>query len=413
MAAAGSKTAWVQVFLATLAQAICAGTVFTAYGVIAAPLKLEFNPSNMVLMLGMTVISLCSGVLSPMLGAAVDRYPIRRLVLTGLGLLSAGLLLLSMVQNMVQAIVVYGTCMAVASVLLGPIATSALLARWFTARRALAMGIASAGAALGGFVFPPLLQFLLSDMGWRTGLQTYAIVLPLLTAPLFLFLLRDRPTEESNTQTTAAAQPQIRTLATREVLADANFWLLAAIVGCLFAGPLAIVSNLMQLAAEKQIAATQAAFLLSLFSVAGFIGKPLIGAIADRITARVALMLVIVGVGTGVLTLLSANSYLLMMVASVMIGFFAGPASLLWSVILAHTYGPQNIGRIMGLMNLTFLPLTLSSPPLFGYLFDTFGTYQIALAGYAVVLVVILGATTLLKVKAAQLDPLPSPAASG
>lgn len=78
-----SGSAYWQVIVATVVQSVAATSVFVCYSVIVAPLQIEFEPSRMVLMPGISAVSLASGIMSPLPGRAVDRYSIRKLMLLG------------------------------------------------------------------------------------------------------------------------------------------------------------------------------------------------------------------------------------------------------------------------------------------------------------------------------------------
>ncbi|WP_373077555.1 MFS transporter [Zhongshania sp.] len=386
---------WWQLVAAMLAQAICGGSIFSAYSVVVAPLKMEFAPSNMVLMLGMTVTSLASGLLSPYFGGAIDRISIRRLMLFGIALVVGGFLCLSVTSSMNQVIVIYAVFMATGSILLGPIATSALLARWFTQNRGLAMGIAASGSALGGLLFPPLLQGLIDGLEWRLALQVFSGLILLVAVPVIALLVKDYPpaplslstdTNETASPTPSPAPP----LSNKAMISDPKFWSMALIMGALFSGPIAIISNLIQLVGEKGITPGQGALLISIFSGANLAGKLILAAAADRINHHLVLAMTMIGIGLGVIGLSQTNTFYLVAACCAVIGLFSGATTPVWSVILSHIYGVNQLGKIMGLMSLFIMPFTLSSPPLFGWVFDTSGSYNVALYGYVSMLCVAL-----------------------
>lgn len=395
---------WWQLVVAMLVQAINAGCIFTAYSVVTAPLKLEFAPSNMVLMLGMTATSLVSGLLSPVLGTAIDRFSVRNMMMLGATLVATAFMLISLTGNMVQVVLIYAAGMSVASVLLGPIATSALLARWFTTKRGLAMGLAASGSAIGGLLLPPLLQQLIDGLEWRMAMQAFSGVILLITLPAIRWLVVDWPPQANTTGELGAKTPTLSPMGNATdslsaMLADRNFWLLCLVVGSLFCGPISIIGNLMQLVGEKGIQPSEGAFLISIFSAANFGGKLFVAATADRVDHRLALAITLLGVAAGAIGLFSASQFSWLGIACGVVGLFSGGASPLWSVTLAHIYGAQRIGKIMGTMTLAIMPFTLLGPPVFGRVFDMTGSYGNALLGYIGLLTLALIAATQLKIR--------------
>ena len=77
----------------------CAAMVASTYGVIAVPLAQEFQPSRMVLMLAMTIMSLGSAVAAPLLGDLMDKVSLRKLIGCGIALLVGGYLALSFASS--------------------------------------------------------------------------------------------------------------------------------------------------------------------------------------------------------------------------------------------------------------------------------------------------------------------------
>lgn len=385
---------WWQVLIALLVQAIGAASVFTAYSIVAAPLKAEFQPSNMVLMFGLTVTSLASGVLSPPLGSAFDRFSIRTLMAAGASWIAIGFVVLSFVQSMTQVILVYALFMAPAVVLLGPIGCATLLSRWFNRRRGLAMGLASSGGAVGGLLLPPLIQLLINSFEWRTALQVYGVIIFAVTTPLILLLLKNFPAagvdarEQTDTAPAAvgsdasSGQPP----PVRHVLREPTFWLIAAVLGTLFAGPMAVVSNMIPIVGIRGITATQGALILSVMSAANFAGKLLCASTLDRLNLRLLYAIMLGGLGISMLGLLYADSLTAFVITTLVLGLASGGATPLWSLTLSRVYGPRQIGQVMGIMTFVIMPFTLFSPPIFGWVFDHYGNYNPGFTGYLAML---------------------------
>jgi len=406
---------WWQVAVAMVILAVSAASIFTSYSIIAVQLQEAFEPSRMVLMLGVTVTVLAAGCLSPLLGTALDRYSIRTLMLLGSGFLVTGFLLLSLSTSMIQVLAIYILFMSTASVLIGPLATSTLLARWFSRRRGLAMGLAASGTAIGGLFIPPLLQIMIDSFEWRVALRVFSGVAFVLTMPLVALFIIDRPSDrnlqpdgDNNPTAVSDEGGHLQLASTAAVLRSANFWLISISLGVLFAGGMGIVSNLIPLVMEKNIDATRGALLLSIFSAAGFAGKLLAAAVVDRIDFRVTFASILTVLALGTFSLLQANSYAMLVVALAMIGVAGGGVLPFWSFIVAHLYGPANVGRVMGLMTFAITLFNLLSPPLFGLIFDKTGSYDYALIGYICLLVFTLLLLTQIRVVQPALDPTPT-----
>lgn len=403
---------WRQVSASLVLQGVSAASIFTAYSVLAVALDNAFQPSRMVLMLGITLTALVAGVCSPALGAVIDRYSIRNLMLFGAVFLAGGFFLISCSTSMVQVLAVYALCMASSSILLGPLATSALLARWFERRRGLAMGIAATGTAVGGLLIPPLLQGLIDAFDWRMALRIFAVLVLLTTGPVVALLVINRPEDrglrpdgDDDIASDHSSSPPPAVLSARTVLRSKNFWIVALSIGAIFGTSVGVGTNLMPFVLDKGIAAELGALLLSVLSAASLCGKLLYAAAADRIDLRLLIMSILALFAAGLVGYLLAASYAALVMWIILIGFSSGGALPLWSIIVARIYGPASVGSVMGMMNFVIMPFTLSAAPLLGWVYDRTGGYYHGFIGFTAMLLLMLFCLFLIR-----LDQTPGPA---
>ena len=278
---------WRQVAISFLLLA-AAGMIASTYSLIAVPLGREFQPSRMTLMLTMTVLSAACAVLSPVLGNLMDRMSVRLLMVGGGLCLAAGYLAISFATSFTQVLIVFGVLIAPANVLIGPVAITVLLSRWFSKKRGRAIGIAIAGISAGGFFFPMIIQGLLDAHQWREALRLLAVVLLVWTVPAALLVVNrpadrglhpdgaDEPSEESRRE--AAMAP----VSVKAVITDPAFWLICLTVATVTSGMKGMITNLAPLAIDNGVPATKAALLISTYAGCGFIAKINFALLADR-----------------------------------------------------------------------------------------------------------------------------------
>jgi MFS family permease len=359
------------------------GMVASTYSLVAVPLAQEFQPSRMVLMLSMTVMAAATAVLMPLIGNLMDRISVRKLMVLGGILLSSGYAAISLATEFWQVLVIFGVLVAPANVLIGPVAVTVLIARWFSELRGRATGFAIAGIAAGGFVFPMIIQGLLDANDWRIALRMLAVLLVFWTVPAALSVI-DHPSQRG-LHPDGAAQPSERTrveqaqepISSREVLTDPAFWMIAATVAIVTAGMKGMVTNLAQLALDNGIDGTTAATLVSIFAGCGFISKMVFAVLADRVGPR-ALMFVALGgfaLGIGLLTQ-AHGGYWAIALGVACIGLFGGLMVPIESFIAPRVFGQRAVGRAMGLLSGVILIALLMTPPLFGLISDLTGSYS-------------------------------------
>ncbi len=244
---------WQQVAATMVLQAASSGSIFISYSVLAGSYQQAFESSRMLVMMAVSAVVLGTGILSPILGRSMEKSSLRHLMVLGGGLLGLGFIVASRAQSMYQLLVIYFVLMASAAVLMGPIAGSALLARWFNKRRGLAMSLSAAGAALGGLVAPPLLQWLIDAYSWRQALLVYGVGVLIITLPVAWFLVINRPSDitqypDGTDEPPEQAQDEGANLGWGFYLRDRNFWLLGIVLGVLFGSSMGITKNLIQYA---------------------------------------------------------------------------------------------------------------------------------------------------------------------
>lgn len=358
------------------------GMVASTYSIVAVPLAREFRPSRTVLMLAMTVLSGTSAVLAPLLGTLMDRLPLRRLMLAGGLCLAAGYAAISLTTSFTQVLIVFGVLIAPANVLIGPVAVTVLLSRWFAQKRGRAVGIAIAGISAGGFCFPFIIQAFLDANDWRAALRLLSLVLLAWTVPAAMLVI-DRPADRG-LNPDGASEPPLQTreelarapISAREVLSDPTFWILAVTVSIVTAGLKGTITNLAPLAIDTGIAASDAAALISVYAACGFIAKLNFAALSDRLGARTLMYVSLAGFSAGMACMTqAAGGYWVIAIGIALTGLFGGLMVPAESYLAPRVFGQRAVGRAMGLLSGTILLAMLATPPIFGLIFDLFGSY--------------------------------------
>lgn len=357
--------------------------IATTYSVIAVPLAKEFHPSRMVLMFAMTVLSGASAIISPPLGWLMDKVRLRAMATVGMILLAGGYAALSQVREFNHVFLVFGLLIAPANVLLGPLVITVLLSRWFVQRRGAAIGIAISGIGFGGFVFPPIVQQILNHFEWRNAMLVVAAMLLVVLLPAVLSII-ERPEDCGTTPdgeplpetgVTAAAAPPPPGYLT--ILTNRNFWLVTLFTGLITSGLKGMATNLVPMATDVGISATAASFLMSMYSGSAMVGKLSFVGISDRLTSRMIAVLALSGFAGGCLIMaMAGSSYLQMALSVILIGVLGGLMMPLQSFLLPRLFGARVTGRVGGVMNFLTMLALLTTPPLFGRVFDKTGSYS-------------------------------------
>ena len=329
----------------------------------------------------------------------MDRVSLRLLLPVGGVLLGAGYAAMSYVTSFGQVLVIFGVLIAPANLLLGPVAATVLLTRWFALRRGRAMGIAIAGIAAGGFVFPMIIQGLLDTHQWREAFRILGLILAVWTIPLTLLII-DRPSDRGLFPDGASEPPPMTReelaavpVSTREIIFDPAFWMICLTVAVVTSGMKGMITNLAQFASDAGVTATDAATLISVFAGCGFIAKIVFAALADRAGPRILMFASLGGFAVGMALLTNAAAgYAAIALGVAMIGLFGGMMVPIESYLAPRVFGKRVVGKAMGLLSGSILMFLLVTPALFGLISDLTGSYKAIFWTFAgLALVALLG----------------------
>lgn len=393
---------WQQVVACLILQSISAGAITSAYGVLAVPFMSDFGVNRMVVMLAVTVLLLMTAIFSPLAGKLLDQKSIRLLMVGGSFSIVVAFALLSFATAFSHILIIYALFMAAANILIGPLAASVLLSRWFDKDRGKALGIAAIGISVGGFLFPPVIHQLVAAFGWRQALQVLAGIVLVLTL-IACLLVRDRHAAPPGGASAAAG---VGALTTGALLSNREFWLMTIVFGVPLTGMMGLVTNLVPIARDRGIELATATLLISSLSLGSFAGKVAFAALADRLPSKAILIFGVCGFFVGMSCYLAPQwGFGILAAGAAIVGFTNGGAVPLQVIVCASTFGLANVGRAVGLLNTAVLVAGLLAPPGFGMIYDKTGSYQTAFILYLVLAVFALCMVLLMRGPAPRAAP--------
>ncbi len=393
-------------------QALQAGLLIYAFGVIILPFQAEFGASRQSLMFATVLLSLASNLLSPFAGIWVDRSDVRRIMTIGAFLLALGFVALSRVTALWQVLAVFALLLPPANLLLGQLTASALMTRWFRRLRGRALGLSAIGTSIGGFLFPPLLAALIEQLGWRNAYLAVGGAIAVIAIPVIQLFVTDRPDvvglnpdgDDAAPSDSEKVDLQSR-WTTAAILRAPMFWQIGIVIGIVLAVYMAMLSNLVPHATDQGIAPPRAALLVSLLAILAIAGKLGFGFLAERLDLRAGLWSAMGLMAIGFLGLLSARSYPGIALACLPLGLAAGGLLPIWGAMIAQGFGAADYGRALGLINPVMMPFTFAAPPVTGWVFDTMGNYDWAFRGFLVALIIAALLLATLKLPARESVP--------
>jgi MFS family permease len=184
---------WIVVAVTFLTMLVTAGAV-GAPGVFIVPLEKEFGWNASEISSALAVRFVLYGLMGPFTAALMNRFGVRRIVLSALVIIAAALLASLVMTDVWQLVLFWGIGVGVGTGLTAMVLGATVATRWFSERRGLVMGLLSASTATGQLIFLPLLAKVTAVYGWRPAL-CFVCVMLMLAAVLVLLLMRNRPSD--------------------------------------------------------------------------------------------------------------------------------------------------------------------------------------------------------------------------
>jgi MFS family permease len=287
--------AWVALAVTFVTLLVSSGVRSTP-SVLIVPLETEFHWSRATISGAISVNILLSGLIGPFAGALIQRFGIRRTAVIAMGTLTAGAVLASGIRQLWQLVFLWGPVVGLGSGMAAMVLGTAVVNRWFVARRGLALGILTASVATGQLVFLPTLASVTTHHGWRSAVLIVAGA-ALLTVLVIALFMRDDPNDLALTPFGADrsdVEPRavhgvpgnpivLAVQVLREGVKSRDFWLLFATFCVCGATTVGMVgTHLIPAAHDHGIPEVRAASLLAAMGVLDLAGTTASGWLTDR-----------------------------------------------------------------------------------------------------------------------------------
>jgi MFS family permease len=374
---------WRVVALCWLAQNCAIGLSCGSYGAALTTLQRDIGANRAEVSYGLGVMLLTLGLVSPLVGAALQRIRVRAVMVAGALLNVAGYVLLTRISMLWQLIAIFALLIGPGACMLSMIPASTIVSRWFEKDRGKALAITNMPAFM--LIVPPIAARLVASGG--THVLYWAIAAAFVALLPVLVLIVERPEHVGQTmrrEDTAwrggpgqAPVPK----ASRDIWGDHRFWLLSLGVGILTGCGSVYTTHIIPIVTDRGIPLATAALPMSAFGAGTLIGSVVFGWLIDRFGAVP--MLIVNAAAQFVLWALLAYVVALMPMAAIglVIGACMGALVALHGSALSEMFGPACFSRAMGFSYLVKVPFLFGLTPLAGHLYDVSGNYRSALLG--------------------------------
>lgn len=269
----------------------------SAPSVLIIPLEQSFGWSRDSISLAISINVLLFGLTAPFAAALMERFGIRRVVMTALTTVGIGALSTIWMTKPWHLIALWGVVVGIGTGSMALVFAASVANRWFIKRKGIVVGALTAATATGQLIFLPTFARIATTHGWKSVSITVATA-AFVMVPLIFIFLKERPSaiglKPYGADNDWNEPAQIKRNAAKEAINSLfegtkhrDFWLL---VGSFFVCGLStnglIGTHFIPAAHDHGLPETTAASLLALIGVFDVIGTIFSGYLTDRIDPK-------------------------------------------------------------------------------------------------------------------------------
>ncbi|MBR3310868.1 MAG: MFS transporter [Solobacterium sp.] len=369
------------VIIAALCGLIASGVglITNIAGLFFTPIAEELGLLRGAVSMNVTIGNLCfaaGGMMSP---RVMKEKNLKTMLIAMTALIAGSTALLALCNNVFLMYVLNGL-RGFASGIVGFVFVTIVINHWFFKNNALVTSIAMGFSGLAGAVFSPVISSIIASSGWRTAYVISAVLMVLLNLPAIFFLPAIDPYVKGQKpygEKTAA----VNTAAEVQESLPINKMLVAML--CVFAvcgaASTSITQHFPGVAAESGLDASVGATMLSICMLVNTGGKIVLGALVDKIGARISMSIYTVLVFAGVLMMMFIPSRAVMFVAAACIGLTYSMATVGTVTLSKEVFGMANYGRTYPTINMCGTMCSAAFSSIIGFIYDATGGYNVTL----------------------------------
>ena len=372
----------------TLGLVVLGNSSMYVVSVVLPAVQAEFGTGRADASLPYTLMMVCLGIGGLWTGRMADRHGLMPVLLMGAVAVCLGFVGASLSHSIWM--------FALAHALMGLIGSAATFAPlmadtalWWNRRRGIAVAICASGNYVAGSFWPPLVQWGIDTVGWRSTYLGMGVFCGLGMAVLAL-RMRQRPPLVQTAAPSPAPAPSATAASTpaARVASDgsrpfglsaglAQLLLCVAGVACCVAMSMPQV-HIVAYCTDLGYGAARGAEMLSLMLASGIVSRLVSGLICDRIGGIRTLLLGSALQGIALLMFLPVDGLVPLYVVSAMFGLFQGGIVPSYAIIVREHFAPAQAGARVGAVIMATLVGMALGGWLSGWVFDMTGSYRAA-----------------------------------
>jgi MFS family permease len=319
-------------------------------------------------------------------GSMVDRIGSRKTFLVGGTTTLAGWILLSTIKAPWQLFLYYGGVMALAVSMTHAVPVQSTNRKWFRKKAGLVTGITTAAFALSNSILMPVITGMADSQGWRSTSIVGGLVAGTVIILVALFLIRDTPEsmglhpdgENAGTSSEGSAIKEV-SWTVKQAIGTSQLWLLFITYSVFSLSVNGVLSSLVMWGVDMGSAKATSGIFMTALTIPSIISKIGGGWLGDKYGKK---LFILIGQICGVLVMLygwqGVNTQQSLIVFAILQGIAYGMAMPLFSPYLGDIFGRAYVGSLFGIVTLGSGSIGGCGPLMWGMVYDTFGSYNVA-----------------------------------
>lgn len=385
---------WNNAAILFFVQFAASGFVYFAYaGIFPAMVEaMGWNRGEASIAHSLSFLTL--GLSYPMTAWMIGKWGVRLTLTTGLILMLTSLFLtVFFVTQVWHWTLIWGILMGAAMALAGPLCGQTVIINWFNVKRATVLGIILTGSAVGGFIAQPVLIRVMDHFGnWQSGwlVSATAVIGAILLAQFIVNRPKDIGQHPDDIDPQAARSndqnlaPKPRTYRSehnwtvRQVFRTrAVYFIITINITYLAIGTFLLTHGALYLS-DTGISKIQTATIVSIFIMGSGMGRIPAGWLGDRFELRWLMVAMMATMMFGFILLWSVTGPVSLGFAGFVLGLCYGGFFALTPALTSNFFGPESFAKINSVFAPLLLPFVAMAPAGAGYIFDIYGSYDLA-----------------------------------
>ena len=380
--------AWIILLAVSLIRGIAGPAINASSGLFLKPVSDSIGVGIGQLSIYLSISSIATIVWLPIAGNIFNKYSVKTVAILGVALQAFSFMALGF-MNSVWGWYILSIPLAMGAVILVNLLGPVLVNRWFVAKKGLVMGLMMTITSLLGAVFQPLLTSLISNNGWRFTYVVFggcALVCIIVIAIIFL---KNKPEDknahpygyEENTSENKGAVNNKNNIGVSAKVATKSLAFFMLLIFMITLTGFAVFSqHITTFGLDIGLSMTTIGSALSLSMIGSAIGSILIGIFSDKVgIIPTTISVTAVGLVAIVLFMVGCDSYPMFAMATFLHGLAMSSIGVVAPILTSTFFGSKEYEKIFSLVMMGSPLASIILMPTYGFIYDTFGNYNIVL----------------------------------